>query len=212
MSAPKTCRAASTAQSVAVTTGLIKARPDLPGAGWTCTLPAGHDGPHEAHFTDDSPAVIAWRDPADPADQLADAVTALLEGVAALGVSDANPLTQPVRGQVRAAAEATVAMLAQDDDDRLAAEACLSVMTVLWPVCAPEDCGQAGWWRTPLGRLCARSLGRVDAESVSRSVAAAMLGVHPGTVAQLVARGTLDRHPDGGVLRASVLQRLSRQA
>ena len=38
-----------------------------------------------------------------------------------------------------------------------------------------------------------------------------MLGVHPGTVAQLVHRGTLDRHPDGGILRASVLQRLARR-
>lgn len=36
------------------------------------------------------------------------------------------------------------------------------------------------------------------------------LGVHPGTVAQWMHRGALDRHPDGGVLRASVLQRLAR--
>lgn len=60
-------------------------------------------------------------------------------------------------------------------------------------------------------RVCARSLGRDDAEAITHSVAAAMLGVHPGTVAQLVHRGTLDRHPDGGILRASVLQRLARR-
>lgn len=108
------------------------------------------------------------------------------------------------------AVEATIAQLGQEDDDQLAAEACLSVTGALWPRCAPEDCGLADWWRTPLGRLCARSLGRDDAEAVTHSVAAAMLGVTRGTIAQLVHRGTLDRHPDGGVLRASVLQRLSR--
>ena len=31
-----------------------------------------------------------------------------------------------------------------------------------------------------------------------------------GTVAQMVHRGTLDRHPDGGVLRSSVMARLAR--
>jgi hypothetical protein len=36
-----------------------------------------------------------------------------------------------------------------------------------------------------------------------------MLGVVRGTVSQMVARGTLDRHPDGGVLRSSVLARLA---
>ena len=35
-------------------------------------------------------------------------------------------------------------------------------------------------------------------------------GVTPGTVAQLVHRGTLDRHPDGHITRASVLMRLAR--
>lgn len=115
------------------------------------------------------------------------------------------------RAHILAGAVATtIAQLGQEDDDRLAAEACLSIMGAMWPHCAPEDCGQADWWRSPLGRLCARSLGRSDAESVTHSVAAAMLGVTRGTVAQLVHRGRLDRHPDGGVLRASVLQRLSR--
>ena len=60
-----------------------------------------------------------------------------------------------------------------------------------------------------LGRLCARSVDYGDSDSVTRSVAAAMLGVHPGTVAQLAHRGTLDRHPDGGITRASVLLRIA---
>ena len=102
------------------------------------------------------------------------------------------------------------AQLAQDEDDRLAAQTVIDLMCLLWRHGAPEDVGRADWWRTPLGRLCARSLGRDDSEAVSYSVAAAMLGVHPGTTAQMVHRGNLDRHPDGGVLRASVLKRLAR--
>lgn len=103
-----------------------------------------------------------------------------------------------------------VAELAQDDDAQLAAEACLSVLSVLWPNASPEDCGRADWWQTPLGRLCARSLGRDDSESVTQSVAAAMLGVTRGTIAQMLHRGNLDRHPDGGVLRSAVMARLTR--
>lgn len=100
--------------------------------------------------------------------------------------------------------------LCQDGDDRLAAETVIDVMAALWPSCEPEDAGEAGWWRTPLGRMCARSLGRDDSDSVTYSVAAAMLGVARGTVSTLVSRGTLDRHPDGGITRASVLLRAAR--
>lgn len=93
------------------------------------------------------------------------------------------------------------------EDDRLAAESVLTVMCARWPdgTEPPPE-----WWRTPVGRMVARSVGRDDAESVTRSVAAAILGVAPGTVAQLVHRGTLDRHPDGGITRASVLMRIAR--
>jgi hypothetical protein len=92
-------------------------------------------------------------------------------------------------------------------DDHLAAEAVLTVMTARWPegTDPPPE-----WWHTPVGRMVARSVGRDDAEAVTHSVAAAMLGLHRGTVAQLVYRGTLDRHPDGGITRASVLARLAR--
>lgn len=72
---------------------------------------------------------------------------------------------------------------------------------VLWDV-DPEP----QWWRTPLGLAVARSVGRDDTVSVSRSVAAAMLNVHPGTVAQWAHRGKLGRHPDGGIQLASVLK------
>lgn len=93
------------------------------------------------------------------------------------------------------------------DDDRLAARTVIDLGCVLWPTGTEPP---AEWWRTPLGRAFARSLGTDDTEAVTHSVAAAMLGVTKGTIAQLVHRGTLDRHPDGGVLRASVMQRLAR--
>jgi hypothetical protein len=93
------------------------------------------------------------------------------------------------------------------EDDHLAAEAVLTVMCARWPdgTEPPPE-----WWHTPVGRMVARSVGRDDSEAVTRSVAAAMLGRSPGTVAQLVHRGSLDRHPDGGITRASVLARLAR--
>ena len=92
------------------------------------------------------------------------------------------------------------------DDDRLAAEAVLTLICARWPLAAEPP---PPWWRTPVGRMVARSVGRYATEAVTRSVAAAMLGVHPDTVARLVARGTLVRHPDGGIVRASVLARLA---
>ena len=131
-------------------------------------------------------------------------------GLHSLGLAFADPIAPTAAAQLTEVARVIVAQLAQEHDDRLAAQTCIDVMAVMWPHAAPEDCGQADWWRTPLGRLCARSLGRDDAESVSHSVAAAMLGVTRSTVSTMVRRGTLDRHPDGGVLRASVLQRIHR--
>lgn len=119
-------------------------------------------------------------------------------------------LGEMVRRRLGERARMLAGQLSQDTDDRLAAETVIDLMGCLWPHMSPEECGQADWWRTPLGRLCARSLGRDDAEAVTRHVAAAMLGVSPGTVAQLVARGSLDRHPDGGITRASVMARLVR--
>jgi hypothetical protein len=90
--------------------------------------------------------------------------------------------------------------------DSVAAETTIDLMCALWPRGSqppPE------WWRTPVGRAIARSAGMDDAEAVSASVAAAMLGVSRGRVYALLDEGKLDRHPDGGVVRASVMQRLA---
>lgn len=144
----------------------------------------------------------------EAAAQLADEIGTVLWGIQCLGVHSVDRFE--LVGEINAAARAIVDQLAQDEDDNLSAQTCIDVMNALWPHGSPEDVGQADWWRTPLGRLCGRSLGRDDGEAVTRAVAAAMLGVHPGTVDQLMHRGTLDRHPDGGVLRASVLRRINR--
>lgn len=114
-----------------------------------------------------------------------------------------EPTFTPLRIDVVAAELAT-------GNDDVAAEATTSIMLALWPSAAPEECGNAEWWVTPLGRACARSLGNDDAEAVSYGVAASMLTVSRGSISSYVARGSLDRHPDGGVVRASVMQRLAR--
>lgn len=98
-----------------------------------------------------------------------------------------------------------LALLSPDDDE--AAEMAVDVMAALWPRTDPDP----SWWQTPLGRVLARSVGADDVEAVTHSVAAAMLGVTRGTIAQLVHRGALDRHPDGGVLRSSILQRIAQR-
>jgi len=91
-------------------------------------------------------------------------------------------------------------------DDRLVAETVIDVMHALWGQTDPLE----QWWRTPLGVRCAASLAGQRDGAFSRQAAADMLGVHIGTVDQLLARGTLDRHPDGGVTAGSVLARVAR--
>lgn len=143
-----------------------------------------------------------------------DAVAAQLVdelGAVARAVGDVAGLD--VAALVEARLDHRCAVLAAElcsDDDRLAAEAVLTVMCARWPDGADAP---PGWWHTPVGRAVARSVGRDDTDAVTHSVAAAMLGVTRGTVAQLVHRpsGGLDRHPDGGVTRASVLARLARR-
>lgn len=143
-------------------------------------------------------------------EQLRSEIAESLDAIGRLGVHDADSTSAVFASQIDATAGVLGWQLAQDDDDRLAAQTVIDIMCWRWPDAAPEACGHADWWQTPVGRLCARSLGRVDADAVTHSVAAAMLGVTRGTISQWVHRGTLDRHPDGGVLRGSVLARLAR--
>lgn len=90
------------------------------------------------------------------------------------------------------------------DDLALAAETCLDVLGALFAPGDPPD----EWWRTPLGRACARTYGYAD-ESVTQATAARLLGVGRARVGQLLGAGKLDRTPDGGVLRGSVMRRIA---
>ena len=97
------------------------------------------------------------------------------------------------------------AQLCTDGDDRLVAQTVEDLLAALWPTGEVDP----AWWRTPVGARCAASLGLGDTGAVTHSVAAAMLGVTPGTISQLTHRGTLARHPDGGVDRGAVLRRVA---
>ncbi|GIE93488.1 hypothetical protein [Paractinoplanes rishiriensis] len=66
----------------------------------------------------------------------------------------------------------------------------------------------ADWWATPLGQAVAVRAGHPWAESVSYATAGAMLGITRQGVHDLVRRGRLPRHPDGGVPSAAIRDRL----
>ncbi|MDA3645146.1 hypothetical protein LZ318_27165 [Saccharopolyspora indica] len=63
-------------------------------------------------------------------------------------------------------------------------------------------------WRTPFGRVVARRLGHPCTDHVSFATAGAILGITRQGVHDLVNRGKLDRHPDGGVHTASIRARI----
>lgn len=94
-----------------------------------------------------------------------------------------------------------------DADERIAVGAIVRVVSTLYPGDAPFD-PPADWWRTPLGQVVGRRVGHPFAHAVSYSVAGAMLGITRQGVHDLVTRGKLDRHPDGGVMPESVRARL----
>ena len=101
---------------------------------------------------------------------------------------------------------ATWAQILTGDDDHTCAQLVIDLAAWLWPDDADTSHPDDRWWSTPLGQAMARSTGSPLGESVTRSVAAALLGVHPGTVAQLSARGTIAKHPDGGLVTDDVLR------
>lgn len=68
---------------------------------------------------------------------------------------------------------------------------------------------QPAWWRTPLGLLCARHFLN-DQRTVTRRVAAEILGISPGTLSPLLARGNtrLRRFGSGELVLGSVFEEL----
>jgi hypothetical protein len=92
-------------------------------------------------------------------------------------------------------------------EDQTAAVMCIArLIAALYPGDHFEP--PAGWWGTPFGRVVARHAGYPGLDHVSYSVAGAMLGVTRQGVHDLVTRGKLDRHADGGVTTESVSNRM----
>jgi hypothetical protein len=113
-----------------------------------------------------------------------------------------------LRAEVAATSRAWAAQLL-GDDDQAAAHTAIRIVAALYPSDTPFD-PPPQWWRTPLGQVVLRRAGHPSAQAVSYSVAGAMLGMTRQGVHDLVTRGKLARHPDGGVTVDSVRARLNR--
>ncbi len=90
------------------------------------------------------------------------------------------------------------------DDDRLAAQTVIDLISLLWP----NSDIPAEWWSTSLGRATARSVGHPTAAVISYTVAGAMLGCTKQNISKLIEAGRLHRAPSGGVTSASVRSEL----
>jgi hypothetical protein len=95
----------------------------------------------------------------------------------------------------------------RDGDDATAAGTAIRLIATLYPDDRAFD-PPADWWRTPLGQVVAVRVGHPAAETVSYATAGAMLGISRQGVHDLVRRGRLPRHPDGGVPSTAVRDRL----
>jgi hypothetical protein len=105
----------------------------------------------------------------------------------------------------------TWAALLLGENKVLAVRTAIRLVSALYPSDGPFN-PPAQWWQTPLGRIVAQRVGHPGAETVSYAVAGAMLGVTRQGVHDLVRRGKLTRHQDGGVTTASVRDRLNNRA
>jgi hypothetical protein len=118
------------------------------------------------------------------------------------GHDGVDSLRAVVRGRARSWATTMVG-----GDDRAAVGVIVRVISTLHPGDGRFD-PPLDWWRSPLGQVVARRMGHPTAEAVSYAVAGAMLGITRQGVHDLASRGKLARHPEGGVLSASVRDRL----
>ncbi|GAA4906877.1 hypothetical protein LX16_3293 [Stackebrandtia albiflava] len=125
-----------------------------------------------------------------------------------LGEADTGDTTAVLEAALRIQCEAWAARLL-DGTDAAARATAARLVSALYPGDDAFDPPRE-WWSTPLGRAVAARAGHPTAESVSYATAGAMLGITRQGVADLLTRGKLDRHPDGGVSAASVSARLSR--
>jgi hypothetical protein len=129
--------------------------------------------------------------------RLLDPLEVLLEG---------DDAVEALRRLVRIRAERWAATM-RDGDDAVAVRAVVRIIATLYPGDRAFD-PPAEWWATPLGQTVARRVGHPSAESISYATAGAMLGISRQGVHDLVRRGRLPRHPDGGVPSTAVRDRL----
>lgn len=134
------------------------------------------------------------------ADQLSDELGILAAAVGALLGTDLVTLLSDRASQ--AAPHLVADLIDGPHGDEVAAD----LLAFLWPHGDPD----LSWWRTPLGMAVAPHWAAHQDRGWTHAQAAEVLGVIRGTVAQLVARGDLARHPDGGVQVAGVIARLIR--
>ena len=152
----------------------------------------------------------AWPpDPGELADQLTRIVgVRLLDPIEIL--LEESEITDALQVVFRARAGAWSALLLGEDDG-LAARTAARLIAALYPG-DTEFTPPTEWWSTPFGRVVAHRLGHPGTQAVSYSVAGAMLGITRQGVHDLVSRGKLARHPDGGVLVNSIRSRLNANA
>jgi hypothetical protein len=129
--------------------------------------------------------------------RLLDPLDVLLEGDDTVGA-----LRRLVRIRARQWAE-----ILRHGDDRAATMMAARLIATLYPGDRAFD-PPAEWWATPLGQAVARRSGHPWAVSVSYATAGAMLGITRQGVHDLVRRGRLPRHPDGGVPSTAIRDRL----
>ena len=99
----------------------------------------------------------------------------------------------------------TEELLGPDDD--AARTTAIRLISTLFPSDEPFN-PPTDWWGTPFGRAVLLRAGHPNAEAVSFTVAAAMLGISRQGVHDLARRGKVQPHPDGGVTVDSVQARL----
>jgi pimeloyl-ACP methyl ester carboxylesterase len=129
--------------------------------------------------------------------RLLDPLEVLLEG---------DDAVQALRSLVRLRARRWASTMVHGED-HAAVLAAARLIATLYPSDRAFD-PPSEWWSTPLGQIIARRAGHPWAESVTYATAGAMLGITRQGVHDLVRRGRLPRHPDGGVLSSAVRDRL----
>jgi hypothetical protein len=129
--------------------------------------------------------------------RLLDPLEVLLEG---------DEAVDALRGLVRLRARRWAETMLHGDD-QTAIRTAARLIATLYPGDRPFD-PPAEWWGTPLGQVVAVRAGHPWAESITYATAGAMLGITRQAVHDLVRRGRLPRHPDGGVPSSAVRDRL----